>query len=321
MNDCEKYQELISRMLDEDLSRAERDDLAEHVRRCPDCAAVYVAFRSLSESVGGELDEVPHELHEKIMSDARRENLRLKNKSATANRRWHYVLTAAACLVLVVAAGLSLPKLLSRSADQAAVEDAEMARSARASARRNAEEPAAAPALGMARPEAAEAEEVPAEEAAPAYPDEDVFVFSDEKAVNTAGNEAGLSAAANDAPPRDAAQPAPLPAPTPPAGAASQQMEPAAEADVGLPAEEEELIVLSEEQSEWLLERITKRGTEVKTRPDRELHLLLTVDGRQHRATILFCGEAVYYVYAEGDVYFTVHAKAEEVLEEFGLDK
>ena len=316
MNDCEKYQELISRMLDDDLSREERDDLAEHVRRCPDCAAVYVAFRSLSESIGGELDEVPHELHEKIMSDARRENLRLKNKSATANRRWHYVLTAAACLVLVVAAGLSLPKLLSRSADQAALEEAETSHRARASARRNAEEPAAAPALGMARPEAAEAEEVPAEEAAPAYPDEDVFVFSDEKAA-----EPGLSAAANDALPRSAAQPAPLPAPTPPAGAASQQMEPAAEADVGLPAEEEELIVLSEEQSEWLLERITKRGTEVKTRPDRELHLLLTVDGRPHRATILFCGEAVYYVYAEGDVYFTVHAKAEEVLEEFGLDK
>ena len=60
MNDCEKYQELISRMLDDDLSREERDDLAEHVRRCPDCAAVYVAFRSLSESIGGELDEVPH---------------------------------------------------------------------------------------------------------------------------------------------------------------------------------------------------------------------------------------------------------------------
>ena len=218
MNDCEKYQELISRMLDDDLSREERDDLAEHVRRCPDCAAVYVAFRSLSESIGGELDEVPHELHEKIMSDARRENLRLKNKSATANRRWHYVLTAAACLVLVVAAGLSLPKLLSRSADQAALEEAETSHRARASARRNAEEPAAAPALGMARPEAAEAEEVPAEEAAPAYPDEDVFVFSDEKAA-----EPGLSAAANDALPRSAAQPAPLPAPTPPAGAASHQ--------------------------------------------------------------------------------------------------
>ena len=145
------------------------------------------------------------------MSDARR-------KSATANRRWHYVLTAAACLVLVVAAGLSLPKLLSRSADQAALEEAETSHRARASARRNAEEPAAAPALGMARPEAAEAEEVPAEEAAPAYPDEDVFVFSDEKAA-----EPGLSAAANDALPRSAAQPAPLPAPTPPAGAASQR--------------------------------------------------------------------------------------------------
>lgn len=127
MTNCDRYQEMISRMLDGELSRAERDELAEHVQRCPDCAAVYVAFRSLSENLSGELEEVPPALHENIMADVRRENLRAKN-SVHTSRRWHYALTAAACLVLVAAAGLSLPKIAARKglADQAAPAEAEM---------------------------------------------------------------------------------------------------------------------------------------------------------------------------------------------------
>ena len=44
MTKCKTYQELISRMIDEDLTEAERSELSKHVKRCPDCAAVYVAF-------------------------------------------------------------------------------------------------------------------------------------------------------------------------------------------------------------------------------------------------------------------------------------
>ncbi len=317
MTDCEKYQELISRMLDDDLSKEERDDLAEHVKRCPDCAAVYVAFRSLSESVGGGLEEVPHELHEKIMSDARRENLRFKNKTAASNRRWHYVLTAAACLVLVVAAGLSLPKLIAKSADKAEVTESKRSE-ARASARREAAPEAETPALGMAKPEIAETEEAPRE-----YPDDEVFILANEKAVDASEPDAGQFSAFNDAvsAPQPTAAPTPQPEPAQRAALPEEPCEPAAEEDAGLNDEDEDLIILDEEQSEWLLERITKRGTELKTMPDRELHLLLTAEKQHRRATLLFCGEAVYYVYAEGDVYFRVQASAEEVLEEFGLDK
>lgn len=119
MTNCDDYQELISRLLDGDLSKAERAELAEHVKSCPDCAAVYVAFRSLSEHLGEDLEEVPSALHETIMADVRREGLRARNSAHRAHRTWHYVLTAAACLVLLVSAGLSLPKIVGRQKDAA----------------------------------------------------------------------------------------------------------------------------------------------------------------------------------------------------------
>lgn len=131
MKSCDYYQELISRMLDGDLSRAQRDELAEHVKVCPDCAAVYVAFRSLSEHLGEELEDVPQTVHENVMAEIRRDQIRRKNTVRHTHRRWHAVLTAAACLVLIVAAGLSFPKLAARKADSmtaqpapAAVEEA-----------------------------------------------------------------------------------------------------------------------------------------------------------------------------------------------------
>ena len=111
MNGCSRYQEMISRMLDDDLSQSEKNELAAHVKRCPDCAAVYVAFRSLSENLGAALEEPSPDLHEKIMADVRREGMRRKNTVHHLNRRWRSVLAAAACLVLIVAAGLSFPKL------------------------------------------------------------------------------------------------------------------------------------------------------------------------------------------------------------------
>lgn len=120
MNGCQEYQELISRMLDEDLSKAERDALAEHIKRCPDCAAVYVAFRSLSESLSEDLVEPSPDLHEKIMADVRREAMRTRNAAHHHHRRWHTVMTAAACLLLVVAAAMSFPKIVGRKGAQQA---------------------------------------------------------------------------------------------------------------------------------------------------------------------------------------------------------
>lgn len=309
MTGCEYYQELISRMLDDDLSKAERDELAEHVKRCPDCAAVYVAFRSLSENIGGELEEVPEDLHEKIMSDARREHLRVRNRAATASRRWHYVLTAAACLVLIVAGGLSLPKIVSRRADKAVLSEAAVA----------APE-AAEPALFAASPQTAAGENDEAEEAeAEEYSSESMFRASGEKKDAGVSNRAETPAEpAGDAVLQFAEAPseeaAPLPEPELPAGRPEGPGEPT-------DAEDEDLIVLDEEQSEWLLERITNLSGAPKGAPDRELHLRVTTEKGERTVTLLLRGKAVYYVYAGGDVYFRVDATAQEVLEKFGLDE
>lgn len=180
MTSCKEYQELISRMLDDDLNKSERDALAAHVKTCPDCAAVYVAFRSLSEHLGEDLEEVPHALHENIMAEVRRDGIRARNSAHRSHRTWHTVLTVAACLVLVIAAGLSLPKLAPRMGKNAAA-PAEAAPAAAAEQVAEAEMPMAAPAplpeekesvqenaaAGNAMTSAdAYSDEVPAEEAA-----------------------------------------------------------------------------------------------------------------------------------------------------------
>lgn len=119
MRDCEDYQVLISRLLDEDLNKEERDALAEHVKRCPDCAAVYVAFRSLSEHLREEPEPLPAGLHENIMANIRRSGLRSVSPERRSQKRWRALLATAACFVVIAAAGLSLPKLMGRKGSAA----------------------------------------------------------------------------------------------------------------------------------------------------------------------------------------------------------
>lgn len=164
MRDCEDYQVLISRLLDEDLNKEERDALAEHVKRCPDCAAVYVAFRSLSEHLREEPEPLPAGLHENIMANIRRSGLRSVSPERRSQKRWRALLATAACFVVIAAAGLSLPKLIGRkgSADQLvnASEPAVAYGFKSAPAAAPAEEPVPAPEL---QAEAEEAVEAPAE--------------------------------------------------------------------------------------------------------------------------------------------------------------
>lgn len=106
MKSCHDYQELISRLLDGELSEDESADVQRHIAGCPDCAAVYEAFRSLSDALAGDLVEAPAALQEKIMADVRREKLRIVGRPRRA------VWTLAACLALVLLAAASLPRLL-----------------------------------------------------------------------------------------------------------------------------------------------------------------------------------------------------------------
>ena len=62
MSECKYYQELISRMLDKDLTKRERAAVMEHLDSCSECAAMYEAFSMLSNTVSDNLGEPPEEL-------------------------------------------------------------------------------------------------------------------------------------------------------------------------------------------------------------------------------------------------------------------
>ena len=137
MNEHMRYQELISRMLDEELLPEEQDALALHLKDCPDCAALYAAFSALSESIGADLEEPPEGLRENVMAQIRREEIRKKN---TGRRHWGAYLSVAAVVALVIFAA---PRL--RMGSSAAPAVYSMAASAAGAYQETvAEEPAAA---------------------------------------------------------------------------------------------------------------------------------------------------------------------------------
>ena len=108
MSRCEQVQEQISRLLDGDLSPQEQAAVQEHIAGCAECAALYEAFSAVSDAIGQDLEEAPDSLRETVMAEIRREEIRRRNQSL---RPWRRVLTAAACLVLLVGLGYGLSPL------------------------------------------------------------------------------------------------------------------------------------------------------------------------------------------------------------------
>lgn len=265
MKSCEAYQEMISRMLDGDLSKAEREELAEHVKRCPDCAAVYVAFRSVSEQLGGDLAEPPHSLHENVMAEVRRDQLRKKNTAHRSHRRWQSLLAAAACMVLIVAVGLSVPRLRKNGAAAPA------------------EAPVEAPAAAQMAEQALLQE---AEEEA-ALQKNDSYVLT----VPTPAKSADMAAAEE------------------PAAEELQPEEPA------LGASAEKPLVLTQAQSEALIERMTYDKLPLEAEPDLELYLLYWRDGEQKSLTVFVCGAEALYVFADGDSFCRIEGGTQALLE------
>ena len=119
MKDCAYYQELISRLIDREITPEEGEELSAHARECEECRAVYTAFVSLSDMLGSDLDDAPEELSENVMAEIRRAELWKQNRKPRRQlRRW---VAIAACAVLVVGVGtLTLPRLFrAGSADKA----------------------------------------------------------------------------------------------------------------------------------------------------------------------------------------------------------
>lgn len=108
MSSCEYYQELISRLVDEELSAGEQAVLVSHLEHCPDCAALVQAFQSISAVIAEDLAEPPEALSENVMAVLRREEITAKNRKKI---RWKGPLATAACLALVIAAAWFLPNM------------------------------------------------------------------------------------------------------------------------------------------------------------------------------------------------------------------
>ena len=140
MRTCAEYQELISAMLDSELTVEEKAEVEAHIAVCGECKAMYEAFAAVN---GMELAEVPDTLHEAVMTkvNAAQKAFRTQNKIVQLRP----ILTTAACLVVIVGTIFAMRTGFSRRA-------AEMAA------------PAAAPAAGAAMYDSAAAAEAPMEE-------------------------------------------------------------------------------------------------------------------------------------------------------------
>ena len=162
MSQCEFYQELISRMVDGDLSAREEADLARHTETCPDCAALFQAFSAISGQIGEDLEEAPFDLRDNVMAEIHREEIRRRNRIPTILRS---VLSAAACVALIFGVYLGVSITQGKNLVTAAYD---------AVPATEEEKVAAAGAEVRAMPEAApaEAEEAPAEAAEAAAAEE-----------------------------------------------------------------------------------------------------------------------------------------------------
>ena len=157
MERCACMQELISRMLDEDLNADEQAALAEHLESCGECRAMYEAFAAVSAALGGELEEPPESLSENVMAEIRRGEIRKRNR-----RLWRASLSVVAVLVLALGLRLGFGPRLSGLPVSAAVTEKAVSFEAASGLEEAAEE---------------SADESPAEESADESPAEESAVF------------------------------------------------------------------------------------------------------------------------------------------------
>ena len=101
MNSCEYYQELISRLVDGEISREEHTALMAHMKTCSRCNTMYAVFHDLSDVLSEELEPLPEGLHENIMAGVRRSEIIKKNRRLRGFGL-RTALTAAACALLVL---------------------------------------------------------------------------------------------------------------------------------------------------------------------------------------------------------------------------
>lgn len=120
MRNCDYYQELISRSLDDELSVEERKALAVHLASCPSCSQMRQLMADISGLMEEDMEELPDGLHEDIMASVRRSEMIKKNgrtgrtgktngsRKIKISRPVRNLLATAACMALVIAAAVGL---------------------------------------------------------------------------------------------------------------------------------------------------------------------------------------------------------------------
>jgi len=184
MNNCELYQELISRLVDGEVSRNEYAALEAHMKNCAECSAMYAVFASLSDIIGGEDEPLPEDLHENIMAGVRRSAM-INHNRRRLSKPVRNALAAAACaaLVLFASRGLAPEKAADVMLNETQTAAMDMQREENAA-------PAAQPAAVEPAPVQSEATTVtPAATAKPVAtprPTQDIYLNSEEEEAKPA---------------------------------------------------------------------------------------------------------------------------------------
>ena len=106
MSDCERFEAMISALLDGELSAEEESELRAHMAECAECAAMYEAFSAVGDALRADAAEVPDTLHDGIMAKVAMAEKAKKTQNKIVRLR--PMLTAAACLVVLVGTLLAL---------------------------------------------------------------------------------------------------------------------------------------------------------------------------------------------------------------------
>lgn len=264
MTECERYQELISRMADEELAKSERAALSAHMEHCSQCNAMYAVFSNLSEIIGQDTEPLPEGLHENIMADIRRSAIKQRNikerRRFAIPKPFRNVIAAAACAAVVIfAAKGMLPEKMN---DTSAMSESEAAAAA-APAATAAVTPQPTPAIPPKAAGSVQATQAPDVTAAPAASPEvqsagtDEDKYSGGSAVDNSENRPAPSNAPAAAPvstpvptqappvvetekPRAVPTPAPTPIPTAAPKASSQSVPDESSAPAAVASEPEE---------------------------------------------------------------------------------
>ncbi len=107
--DCGYFEKIIYRLPDDDLTPAEREELAAHVAECADCRTLYDAMAAARESLS-EPVAVPDGFSKRVMKGVHAEEKAMKaeaaanERKAKSKKRWRFgdLGLIAACLAMVV---------------------------------------------------------------------------------------------------------------------------------------------------------------------------------------------------------------------------